>query len=124
MEEIGSNAFANCKKLEDVYTYTVRYPSTSSDAFDGSYIDYVTLHVPAQSVTQYKNQSPWSGFMDVVPLTDNDPQPTSIDATLMNNGERTIKEAYDLSGKQLSQPQRGLNIVKMSDGSKKKVVIK
>ena len=124
VETINSGAFANCKKLEDVYCYTVRYPYyISSDAFNGSYIDYVTLHVPAQSVTQYKNQSPWSGFMDVVPLTDSDPQPTSIDATLMNSGERTIKATYDLGGKQFSQPQRGLNIVKMSDGTTKKVVV-
>ena len=123
LERIGSKAFAECRKLENVYSYAVRYPTASDDAFNNSYVDYVTLHVPAQSVVQYKNHTPWSDFMDIVPLTDNDPQPTGIDATLMNSGERIVKEAYDLGGKQLSQPQRGLNIVKMSDGTTKKVVV-
>ena len=126
VEGIGSNAFANCKKLEDVYCYAIRYPSSVSyDAFNNSYIDYVTLHVPAQSVTQYRNQSPWSGFMDVVPLTGTDPQPTGIEsvyATGVSNESQNSKY-FTLGGKQFSQPQRGLNIVKMSDGTTKKVVV-
>ena len=41
----------------------------------------------------------------------------------------TVKEAtavgyYSVDGRQLAQPQRGLNIVKMSDGSIKKVLVK
>ncbi|MCH5306606.1 MAG: leucine-rich repeat domain-containing protein, partial [Prevotella sp.] len=126
VEKIGSNAFANCKKLEDVYCYAIRYPSSVSyDAFNNSYIDYVTLHVPAQSVTQYRNQSPWSRFMDVVPLTGTDPQPTGIEsvyATGVSNESQNSKY-FTLGGKQFSQPQRGLNIVKMSDGTTKKVVV-
>ena len=41
----------------------------------------------------------------------------------------TIKEAtavgyYSVDGRQLAQPQRGLNIVKMSDGSTVKIMVK
>ena len=31
---------------------------------------------------------------------------------------------YDITGRKLSQPQRGLNILRMSDGSVKKVMVK
>ena len=37
-------------------------PSTNTDAFDGSYIEYATLHVPASAVNEYKNTAPWSSF--------------------------------------------------------------
>ncbi len=37
-------------------------PSTNSDAFYDSYIEYATLHVPYASVDAYKNTWPWNGF--------------------------------------------------------------
>lgn len=42
------------------------------------------------------------------------------------NGEKasTAKQYYTLDGKQLPAPQKGLNIVKMSDGTTAKVVVK
>ena len=36
------------------------------DAFEGSYPDYITLHVPAEAITQYSNAIPWKKFMSVV----------------------------------------------------------
>ncbi len=68
IENISSKAFADCKKLEDVYCYAVRYPTTENDIFENSYIEFVTLHVPEKSVNQYKAKTPWSGFMEVVPI--------------------------------------------------------
>ena len=71
IKNIGGSAFAYCPKIEDVYCYAVRYPTTGTDVFLGSYPDYITLHVPEKSVTQYKNVSPWNTFYDVVPLDNN-----------------------------------------------------
>ncbi len=68
IEAVGEEAFANCKKIEDVYCYAIRYPQTSPDAFKNSYPDYIVLHVPNESIKQYKAQSPWSSFKDVVGL--------------------------------------------------------
>lgn len=36
----------------------------------------------------------------------------------------TAKQYYTLDGKQLSAPQKGINVVKMSDGTSKKVLVK
>ena len=36
----------------------------------------------------------------------------------------TNKAIYDLQGHQLTQPKRGLNIIRMSDGKTKKVIVK
>ena len=54
--------------MEDVYCYAVRYPTTVDDIFENSYIEFVTLHVPEKSVNQYKNKTPWSGFMEIVAI--------------------------------------------------------
>ena len=40
------------------------------------------------------------------------------------NGNATEVARYDIHGRQLSQPTTGINIVKYSDGSAKKVVVK
>ena len=62
VESIGISAFEKCSKLEDVYCYAENVPSTASSAFDGSYIEYSTLHVPGSSLSSYKTKAPWSGF--------------------------------------------------------------
>lgn len=62
IETIGVSAFSYCESLEDVYCYAEKVPSTETNAFDGSYIAYATLHVPDNSINQYRRRAPWSGF--------------------------------------------------------------
>ena len=70
---IYASAFANCEELTDVFCYAETVPSTSSDAFDHSYIEYATLHVPAASLEAYKAATPWSGFKNIVPIDGDTP---------------------------------------------------
>ena len=65
---IYSNAFANCPELTDVYCYAESVPSTEADAFDGSYPEYATLHVPAGAINSYKATAPWSSFGTIVAI--------------------------------------------------------
>ena len=62
VDYIGDNAFANCPELTDVYCYAESVPNTDADAFDGSYPEYATLHVPAGAINSYKATAPWSSF--------------------------------------------------------------
>ncbi len=68
IKNIGYLAFAKCTELTDVYCYAKSVPSTESDAFTDSYIEYVTLHVPTASIDAYKVAAPWSGFKTFVGL--------------------------------------------------------
>ncbi len=45
---------------------------------------------------------------------------------MINKGEaiQLRKNYYDLNGRRISEPQRGLNILRMSDGSVRKVIKK
>ena len=67
---INSNAFADCEKLTDVYCSAESVPSTNADAFNDSYIEYATLHVPAGSIEAYSSTAPWNGFKEIVALDD------------------------------------------------------
>ena len=69
VESIGQLAFSKCPKLHDVYCYAVEVPSTESNAFDDSYTENPTLHVPAGSVGRYTETAPWSGFGKIVGLS-------------------------------------------------------
>ena len=66
---IGSGAFAHCSKLLDFYCYAENVPSTYSNAFSSSPIADATLHVPNASINSYKATEPWSGFGNIVGLS-------------------------------------------------------
>ena len=68
VSSIGSKAFATCKELADVYCYAENVPSTDVDAFEESYIDYATLHVPESSISTYETVVPWNNFKNTVKI--------------------------------------------------------
>ncbi len=59
---IGYQTFADCQELTDVTCLADTVPATSSVAFENSYPEYTTLHVPAASINSYKTTDPWSRF--------------------------------------------------------------
>ena len=75
---IGEEAFANCSELLDVYCYAEEVPYTKNNAFDGSYPEYVTLHVADASVDSYKASAPWSGFGKIVGLSAGEPEQPEV----------------------------------------------
>ncbi|MBR5068579.1 MAG: leucine-rich repeat domain-containing protein [Bacteroidales bacterium] len=68
VRKIENMAFSSCPEITDVYCYAERVPEATYWAFQDSYIDYATLHVPANSIEAYKAQSPWNTFKYIVPL--------------------------------------------------------
>lgn len=76
-----------------------------------------TLYVPKGSLNAYRN-SQWNTFKRII----------EMDATGINSVTLTpnAKEAsrYSADGQQLATPAKGLNIVKYSDGSVRKVIVK
>ena len=111
MTWIGIEAFRDCPELLDVYCYAEKVPSTYSDAFDGSYPEYATLHVPDASIESYKVKTPWRSFGKIVGLSGEE---TGIDELKGENGK--VKTAlYDLSGRRVQKGQKGIFV---RDGKK------
>ena len=125
---VDDSAFHKCTSLEDVYLYAEQVPQTGKDIFVESNYKYATLHVPANAVEAYRNAEQWKDFGNIVALTEEDPKPTTgIDDMEMRVAEHetpTAQYYYTIDGKLLAAPQRGLNIVKMSDGTTRKVVVR
>lgn len=75
VETIYTKAFANCPELADVYCHAENVPSmrennytTCTDAFEGSHIEYATLHVPEGSINAYSQTLPWKNFKNIVKI--------------------------------------------------------
>lgn len=68
LKYIGYVTFSWCPRVQDVYCYAVDVPRAESDAFEDSYPEYATLHVPASAIESYRNTAPWSSFGKIVPL--------------------------------------------------------
>ena len=82
--DIGSKAFANCSNLEEfnIHMYGRRewieeevtcygpwlIAYVVSDAFEGSYVEYATLHVPEAAIGLYKADATWNQFGTITSL--------------------------------------------------------
>ena len=79
VKSIYGGAFANCPELLDVYCYAEKVPYTGSNAFDGSYPENVTLHVPDGSIDSYKAEMPWSSFGKIMGLSGGEPEVPEVE---------------------------------------------
>ncbi len=110
---IGRYAFAYCY-LDSVTSYCETPPICDYCAFGGSYS--ALLNVPEGTKDAYVNAYEWRNF-------------TNITETAGVEGIEIDKKAievvrYDIYGRLLSEPTKGINIVKYSDGTTKKFIIK
>lgn len=118
---IDAFAFSGNMNLTDVYCYAEKL-QLEGDVFGYGYYSNATLHVPEGSLDVYRSAEWWMYFGSIVALTDDDPKPTGIQG--VNSNVIPVGHYYSLDGKQTTIPQRGINIIRMSDGTTKKVVFK
>ena len=64
---IQNGAFAGCEGLKDVYCYSDEVPM-ADEVFGKLNLSALTLHVPSETINNYKNIEPWSKFGSIVPL--------------------------------------------------------
>ena len=96
---IGQEAFGNCENLADVYCLATNVPATRYDGgdycnpFEGSYPEYMTLHVPAEAINSYKTTAPWSSFGNIITLNGDIVETPKCDNPVIkyNNGEIEIE---------------------------------
>ena len=69
LNSIKQRAFSYCPEIADVFCYATTTPGTSTDAFEGSYAEAITLHVPEAALENYKATAPWSGFKEVIAIS-------------------------------------------------------
>ena len=113
---IGWGAFCGCSGLTSIYVYTEKLPNMGSDVFDGCDAKKCTVYVPKGTYDDYW-LSEFGYFENIVEY-----DPTGIDKVTTSTDAKELSR-YSVNGQRLSAPTKGLNIVKYSDGSVKKVAV-
>ena len=117
VQSIGQEAFSDCTAMTHLISKAMTPPACGTQALDDINKWTCILSVPTGCNTAYQQANQWKEFFFI----DNDV--TGISA-ISNDKDLTIKSRYTLDGKLLSHPQKGINIIKMSDGTTKKVFVK
>lgn len=92
---IGKRAFADIDNLETVTIHAENVPETDRTTFENSYLNYVTLYVPASSLGKYKDAAPWNEFKDIVALDEEADDNLDV-ITIKDIGKTTYCCEYDL----------------------------
>ena len=113
---IGKSAFEGCSGLTSIYVYPEKVPILRKDTFSGCDAKNCTVYVPTGTYDDYW-LSDFGYFENIVEF-----DATGIDKVTTSNGAKELSR-YSVNGQRLSAPAKGLNIVKYSDGSVKKVAV-
>ena len=111
------NQIYGCFKLMNVISLIQSPAAIPDNAFSERTYLLGSLYVPGGTMARYMVRDGWKNFtyMEETDL------PTGI-----SNVSTDVQEVtrYTIDGKRVSQTQRGLNILRMSNGKTKKVVVK
>ena len=113
---IGSYAFYGCSGLTSIYVYAEKVPKIGEDVFKGCEAKKCILYVPKGTYDDYW-LSDFGYFENIVEF-----DATGIDKTTTSTDVEEVSR-YSVNGQRLVGPTKGLNIVKYSDGSVKKVAV-
>ena len=113
---ISEFAFSYCSGLTSIYVYAEKVPRIGRYAFEGCASRKCTLYVPKGTYDNYR-LSEFGYFENIVEF-----DATGIDKTTTSTDVEEVSR-YSLNGQRLVGPTKGLNIVKYSDGSVKKVAV-
>ena len=128
VSNIGKSAFSGCTSLTSVkvawqkplqiYSYDNDGVVKKGDAFENSSRETCTLYVPRGTKEAYLADRVWGKFGTIVEY-----DVTGIDKVTTAKDAKEISR-YSANGQRLTAPTKGLNIVKYSDGSVRKEIVK
>ena len=113
---IGKYAFSDCSSLASIYVYAEKMPKMGSYVFQYCDAKNCTVYIPKGTYDDYW-LSEFGYFENIVEF-----DATGIDKVTTSTNAKELSR-YSVNGQRLSAPAKGLNIVKYSDGSVKKVVV-
>ena len=115
--EIGYYAFENCSGLTSIYVYAEHIYTIGLTAFKGCDKNNCKVYVPKGTYDHYIKYSDFRYFKNIEEF-----DPTGIDNVTTSSNAKEVSR-YSANGQRLSAPAKGLNLVKYSDGSVKKVAV-
>ena len=115
---IGDGAFTSCNSLKKLVCHATTPPVFDDElwgAFVGVDKNVCTLYVPQESIDAYMSATHWKDFFNIT---------TGIKGVPNTSSSATESARYSTDGTRIASPQKGINIIRMSDGTVKKVLVK
>ena len=112
---LGEACFYKCYSLKTVIC-EISTPISGYSIFEGTPINEATLYVPEASLASYKTTRPWSYFGTILPIESSGIESNTIGTVA------DVEAVYGLDGKRCDSMKSGMNIIRMSDGTTKKIV--
>ena len=116
VKSLGDYAFQKCSSLQSIYV-SWSIPISVGKTFYAVDKSKCTLYVPQGTKHDYLLADVWGDFWNIIEYN-----PTGIDKVTTSTDAKELSR-YSVNGQRLSAPAKGLNIVKYSDGSVKKVAV-
>ncbi len=116
LKSIGSGALSSCAALTKLTVKAEVPPTCGTQALDDINKWTCTLCVPAAQLDAYKAADQWKDFFFFETIE------TGVESTSAD--DVTEVERFSIDGTRLTSPAKGINIVKYSDGSVRKVFVK
>ena len=118
LRSIYKGFLSNCRNLRTIYAYMPDPDAlTYEDNFYRESREW-TLYVPKGTKNAYQNSEAWRYCKEIIEM-----ETSGIDSVILNPDAKEVSR-YSVNGQRLAVPVKGLNIVKYSDGSARKVVVK
>lgn len=114
---LGDRCFRNCSKLQSIYVHSDNVLNVGDNAFDGCDKEKCMVYIPKGTYQEYW-LSEFGYFNNLI----------EYDATGINQVSTSANakplSRHSVNGQRLTSPTKGLNIVKYSDGSVRKEMVK
>ena len=117
LRSIDKGFLSNCRNLKTIYAYM---PDPNALIYEDNFYYESrewTLYVPKGMKNAYQN-SEWRYCKEIIEM-----ETSGIDSVILHPDAKEVSR-YSADGQRLAVPVKGLNIVKYSDGSARKVVVK
>lgn len=117
LRSIDKGFLSNCRNLKTIYAYM---PDPNALIYEDNFYYESrewTLYVPKGMKNAYQN-SEWRYCKEIIEM-----ETSGIDSVILHPDAKEVSR-YSVNGQRLAVPVKGLNIVKYSDGTARKVVVK
>ena len=114
MKTIGEEAFSDCTALVKLHSKAMTPPVCGTQALDDINKWNCELYVPGASISAYQAADQWKEFFFMY---------DGVEGIKADNNAVEVAR-YDIHGRLLSEPTKGVNIVKYSDGTTRKEIVK
>lgn len=114
---IEDYAFSYCNGLTSIYANMLTPAIITDCAFDENIETNTTLYIPKGTYQEYMAANCWKNFLKIKEV-----DPAGVESTYSTSDVKEISR-YTINGQHITEPTTGLNIIKYSDGSFRKVII-